>query len=71
MKINWIPVAQANTKRELSKIKADTRLKGVRLKVKDIFKAQPKDKEYFKFRIKQGLDKRYGIYVPSSYYDKK
>ena len=71
MRDQWISIGDAKDKRELKKILNDIRLKGVKIKIKDILKeSKPEHKEYWKMRFKSGLEKRYSVNVKSSYWGK-
>lgn len=66
----YIPVGHGNRKSEIKKILKDIRLKGAKVKIRDMLKeAKPEHKEYLKSRYKSGLDKRYSVNVHNSYYN--
>lgn len=64
----WVPIISTNTKRELIKrIKHEPSLKGIKVHVKDILK-NTKYKDYWKMRIKGGLEKRFTASVKPDYW---
>lgn len=66
----FISVGGAKDRRSLKKLLNDSRLKNVQIQIKDVLEGRSKsDKEYLKTRIKSGLNDRFIVKVPPSYYN--